>query len=153
VQRTLETDQFAQRAVEVEDSDKKGLWRREGTCERNRGSKAKEDSKKFHSGGMEDAAPPMEHCSYDVVNAISSLNFFPSFPCRSQLKMPHSKKGENMTATGELASSFFSLLKGNKTPLFSSTLSSKNSLAIDRSEASLSLSRSQTKVQLDPLLP
>jgi hypothetical protein len=124
VQRTLETDQFAQRAVEVENSDKKGLWRREGTCERNRGSEAKEDNKKFRKGGMDDAAPPMEHCGYDVVNAISSLNLFPSFPCRSQLKIPHSTKGEKTTATGELASSFFSLLQENKTPLFSSTLSS-----------------------------
>jgi hypothetical protein len=73
---------------------------------------------------MDDAAPPMEHCSYDVVNAISSLSLFRSFPCRSQLKIPHSTKGEKITATGELASSFFSLLQENKTPLFSSTLSS-----------------------------
>jgi hypothetical protein len=73
---------------------------------------------------MDDAAPPMEHCSYDFVNAISSLILFPSVPCRSQLKIPHSAKGEKMTATGELASSFFSLLQENKIPLFSSTLSS-----------------------------
>jgi hypothetical protein len=81
---------------------------------------------------MDDAAPLMEHCSYDVVNAISSLILFPSFPGRSQLKIPHSTKGEKKTATGDLASSFFSLLQENKTPLFSSTLSSSNSLAMDR---------------------